>query len=464
MVKTKSKRKRSTKSTTKRHTNSKTTGKVTNSIVYEHRTTTDLGAKKIIKVLLKHPVAVVNVDTGGGKTFMSIRAVGVYDPNSHIVIFTTKKQTDSHNWEDSIDAYNHAVKKSHLTYQVTNYESLWTSKGQHDFLAELKKHKHQNIYIIADEGHRIKNPTSKTFKNLYKLTKLPNFKKTIILTATPLAESLLDAQSYLILAGYYRNKSDFLRQHVVRYDKYFQPIIKDWSGQIHNEWLLNYQSIIKEFKSIQVYVDTDALKPRQFFKELTFSYNKNTQKAYRKIAKDYRNGVYDSIASANAAQRDFIAQHDTQRRKALSSIINNPNRPKGPVLIFYQYNSELQSLKDYLPHAHPSYHIFEINGKHKYDVRQTPPEKSLFLCQYQASGEGLNAAWSHCSIFYAPTYSWKNFKQARGRNVRAYQGGTTYQIRFVVKKTINEHYWYDLIDNKKKFTHNLMKQYLTNDD
>ena len=93
MVKTKSKRKRSTKSTTKRHTNSKATGKVTNSIVYEHRTTTDLGAKKIIKVLLKHPVAVVNVDTGGGKTFMSIRAVGVYDPNSHIVIFTTKKQT-----------------------------------------------------------------------------------------------------------------------------------------------------------------------------------------------------------------------------------------------------------------------------------------------------------------------------------------------------------------------------------
>ena len=437
---------------------------MTNKIKYQHRQTTDLGAKMILKKLQHHPICVVNVDTGGGKTFMAIRAVGVYRPHAHLIVFTTRKQVDAHNWQDSINAYNQAVNKSEITYQVINYEALNFKKGKEEFLKELKKHQNQPIYIIADEGHRIKNPTSKNFKHLQRLTKLPNFAKTIVLTATPISESLLDTQSYLILAGYYRNKTQFFKAHVIRYDKYFQPIIKDWNGKIHNEWLANYQQIIKEFESIQIHINTDQLKPKQVYQQLTFEFDKPTQKAYRQIKKDYMNGVYDSIASANAAQRDFIAKHDTKRRKALSHIINNPKRPAGPILIFYQYNSELKSLQSYLPKAHPDYHIYEINGKNKYDVRQTPPDKSLFLCQYQASGEGLNAPWSHCSVFYTPTYSWEKFKQARGRNTRAYQKGTTFQVRFVVKKTINQHYWYDLIDNKKSFTTNLMQQYLTNDD
>lgn len=395
---------------------------------------------------------------------MSIRAVGVYRPNAHLLVFTTKSQVKSHNWEDSIDAYNQTVAKANLTYTVLNYEALRSKKSQRTLIEKLKLHLKQPLYIIADEAHRIKNPTSKNFKHLQKLTRLPNFKGTICLTATPISESLIDTCSYLILAGYYRNKSQFIREHVVRFDKYFQPITKDRSGQIHNEWLVDYPQIIKEFKSIQVYIDTDELKPPVIKNEQQFHFSKMVQKGYRQIKKDYLNGVYESIMAANAAQRDYIANHATQRLKTLSSIIDNPKRPQGPILIFYQFNSDLDVLQRYLPDHHPDYHIFQINGSHKYDVTQTPPDNSLFLCQYQASGEGLNAPWSHVSVFYSPTYSWERYKQAQGRNTRAYQGGTTYQIRFVVMNTINEHYWYDLIDNKRQFTTKLMSKYLTNDD
>ena len=395
---------------------------------------------------------------------MAIRAIAAWKPNAHILVITTKKQVDSHAWDESIDSYNQNVDNAHVTYDVYNYEALNSKTKRQTLTKSLKSHAKQPLFVVADEAHRIKNSKSNNFKHVVALTRLSNFQATICLTATPITESLLDTQDYLILAGYYKNKTQFMHEHVTRYDNYFQPLTKDRAGVIHNEWLNDYETIIKRFKSIQVHISTKALLPTVKYSELKFSFDKDTQKAYRKIKKDYVNGMYESIAAANADQRKFVAEHDEQRRAALSNIISNPSRPAGPILIFYQYNAERDSLRDYLPNAHPDYHLFEINGANKYDTRIEPPEKSLFLCQYTASGEALNAQWSHVSVFYAPTYSWEKFKQARGRNTRAYQGGTTYHIRFIVLKTINEHYWYDLIDNKKAFTTNLMSRYLTNDD
>lgn len=433
---------------------------ISNRIKYQKQKKTEIGAKKIFITLQKYPIAVVNVGTGGGKTFMSIRAIAAYKPNAHILVITTRKQVDSHDWPDSINSYNREVKKSNLTYNVCTYGELNSKKRQTAIVNDLIEHKDQPFYLIVDEAHRIKNPASKNFKHVQKLSQLPNHLGTICLTATPISESLLDARSYLILAGFYNNKTQFNKEHVTRYDEYFQPITRDRSGHIHNEWLKDYKKIISRLKAIQIYVSTTELLPKTIYKELDFEYDKDTQKAYRQIRKDYLNGVYESVAEANAAQRQFVAEHNEQRCAALSKIINDKKRPTGPILIFYQYNTELDSLLDYLPTAHPDYKLFEINGHNKYDTREIPPEKSLFLCQYVASGEALNAQWSHVSVFYAPTYSWEKFKQSRGRNVRAYQQGTTYHFRFVVLKTINEHYWYDLIDNKKTFTTNLMSEYL----
>lgn len=444
-------------------------------IIYHHEQKTDEGAKKIVTKLMQYPITVVNVGTGGGKTFMAIRALAVYQPDAYVLVITTKKQVDSKDWDKSFDSYN-KVTNSHIQYNVFNYENIHEKDSKKhpikvelntlkmEVLEALAAHQDQPLYIIADEAHKLKNPSSKNFKYIRIISQLPNFKGIICLTATPISESLVDTQAYLILAGYYRNPTDFKHQHVTRLDQYFKPITRDRANVIHNEWLTNYQLIIKRFKSIQVYVNTKRLLPKTIFKTKTFKFDKKTQKQYRQIRKDYLNGVYDSIAAANAAQRDFIAQHDTQRRKYLSDVINSKGRPSGPVLIFYQYNSERDSLREYLPKAHPDYKIFEINGSHKFNSGQRPPDKSLFLCQYIASGEALNANWSHTSVFYAPTYSWEKFKQARGRNVRAHQQGTTYQVRLIVLKTINQHYWYDLIDNKRAFTTDLMEHYLTIDE
>lgn len=432
-------------------------------IQYQDRETTDKGAKKLLKTLISKKIVLVHVDTGGGKTFMSIRAIGVYDKNAHIIVLTTASQVKSQDWEKSIESYNH-VKHTNLTYTVTSYQGLTGTKKQKEFLKSLKQYKQKNMYIIVDEAHRIKNPRTKNWKNVKKINSLPMVKGLILLTATPVTESPLEPAGYLILAGYYKNITDFNKQHVLAYDKYFQPIVKNYKGEIDLTKINNLDLLVKRFKSIRVNVKTDHLKPKTVFKELTFKYSDKIQKQYRQIAKNYKNGVYESIAEANAEQRKFISTHDLERKKVLSKIITSPKRIPGPILIFYKFNSQLESLIPYLQQKHPDYEIHMINGKEKVDLNNKLNKKSLILCQYVASGEALNASFSHCSVFFEPTFSWKEYKQALGRNTRAYQKGTTYHFRFVVEKTINEHYWRDLIDNKKKFTTELQKQYLNNND
>lgn len=432
-------------------------------IQYQDRETTDKGAKKLLQTLISKKIVLVHVDTGGGKTFMSIRAIGVYDKSAHIIVLTTASQVKSHDWESSIDSYNN-VKHTNLTYTVTSYQGLTGAKKQKEFLESLKQYKQKNMYIIVDEAHRIKNPRTKNWKNVKKINSLPMVKGLILLTATPVTESPLEPAGYLILAGYYKNITDFNKQHVLAYDKYFQPIVKNYKGEIDLTKINNLDLLVKRFKSIRVNVKTDHLKPKTVFKELTFKYSDELQKQYRQIAKNYKNGVYESIAEANAEQRKFISTHDLERKKVLSKIITSPNRTPGPILIFYKFNSQLESLIPYLKQNHPDYELYMINGKEKVDLNSKLNKKSLILCQYVASGEALNASFSHCSVFFEPTFSWKEYKQALGRNTRAYQKGTTYHFRFVVEKTINEHYWRDLIDNKKKFTTKLQKQYLNNND
>lgn len=432
-------------------------------IQYQDRKTTDEGAKQLLQKLVKHKIVLVHVDTGGGKTFMAIRAIGVYDKNAHIIVLSTAAQVKSKDWEKSIDSYN-KVKNTNLTYTISSYQGLTGSKKQKEFIESLKKHQSQNMYIIADEAHRIKNPRTKNWKNLKKINSLPMVKGLILLTATPVTESPIEPAGYLILAGYYKNITDFNKQHVIAYDKYFQPIVKNYKGEIDLTKINNLDILVKKLNSIRVNVKTEHLKPKTIFKELTFKYSDELQKQYRQIAKNYKNGVYESIAKANAEQRKFISTHDLQRKKVLSKIITSPKRVPSPILIFYKFNSQLESLIPYLKEEHPDYDLLMINGKEKIDLNKKLNDKSLILCQYVASGEALNASFSHCSVFFEPTFSWKEYKQALGRNTRAYQQGTTYHFRFVVEKTINEHYWRDLVDNKKKFTTTLQKKYLTNND
>lgn len=433
---------------------------------YEPRPLTVYGGKKIDAVLAKHPCCLVYVKAGGGKTFMSIEAAAKAMPNAHLLIFTTKKQKVNRNFEDSIDSYNQ-VMSTHLTYYVSTYDHLQLHDKFVQIQADLAKQKPNSTIMILDEGHKVKNPTSIRSKNMFKLQRMPQVIRSIFLTATPISNSILDAETYLIAAGMYRNKTQFERQHVIMRDQYHQPIVRDWRGNIDPHLIKNYNQVIQQLESISVIIDTQKLLPKTVRITKKFKFDRTTQKEYRKIRKALINGEIENSQQALKQQRDFVATHSLERLQFVKEKILSPKRPNGTVLIFYQYQTELEVLKQYLIDILPKdYLIKEINGHAKAFDTSKPPKNShsVFLIQYQAGGEGMNMAYSSFTIFFAPPVSYEKFEQAMGRNVRAFQKGPVYQIRLQVDKTINQHYWEDLIDKKQKFSKHLQYRMAHEDD
>lgn len=430
-------------------------------ITYEPgRPSTEEGATRIDEVWTHDRFALGYMGTGAGKTFMSIHAVGKIADYVHLIVITNKSQLDANYWQKSIDAYNKATNK-HLAYDVYNYDILVRPKHQKEILKMINSLK-QPACLILDEADTIANPTSKTFRFVRKIHEMPQIYRTVGLTATAIRNSILDACSYLILAGYYANKSQFYGYHVVKYDYFNNPVIKDKDGHQDLNLLNDPQRIISLLQRITVTVDTSKYMPKTYRYDYVFEYDPDTLQEYKQIKQDYKDGVYESPQKAIKAQIDFVAQHAKQQLAMLKQIIDNPNRPQTPILIFYQYDSELETLQEFIESTYADdFTIKYINGHNTKKEFVKPKEtNTIFIIQYQSGGRGNDADWSSLSIFFSPSNGRTAYRQAVGRNIRAFQTGTTFQFRFIVKDTISAHKWFTSVDANQKFTSEFMRKYL----
>lgn len=428
-------------------------------ITYESRPGTEKGATMIDQVWLKQHFALGYMGTGAGKTFMSIHAVGKIADHINLVVVTTKQMVKNQYWKKSIDAYNKAT-NHHLAYTILNYDILTYKKHRQKLINRIKKFQNPGV-LILDEAHKIANPTGKRFNVIKKINTMPQIYRTIALTATALRNNLLDACSYLILAGFYKDKSQFYSIHVKKYDYFNNPVVTNKKGQQDLSLLNHPEWIINGLKIITVTIDTKKYMPKTYRYDYVIQYNPKTQAEYNQIRIDYKNGMYPSPQKAIMAQQEFVAQHSQQQQQIMKQIIENPKRPQTPILIFYQYNAELDVLQNFVDNNFPDYDLICINGHdHKKKLIKPKHNNTIFLIQYASGAEGSNAKWSSLSIFFAPSLGRTAYRQSIGRNIRAYQKGTTFQFRFVVKDTINAHKWYDIIDQNQKFTSEFVKEYL----
>src|SRR5690625_2412710 len=75
-----------------------------------------------------------------------------------------------------------------------------------------------DLFVVFDECHYIKNPTSQRGKAGMHLAKhSTNF---LLLSATPNANGWIDTINYFIMFGFYRNKTQFLKKHAIYEDMY----------------------------------------------------------------------------------------------------------------------------------------------------------------------------------------------------------------------------------------------------
>lgn len=320
---------------------------------------------------------------GGVGSGKSIVAVSYYMNNEapkNIQVITTAKKRDNLDWEKEFASVAVGKDEDSTIAGILRIDS-WNN---------IDKYKNvRNTFFIFDEQRVIGSGTwSKAF---LKITKNNPW---IMLSATP-GDNWLDYIPVFIANGYYKNRTEFKREHVVyapysRYGKVERYVGVNKLVKIRNK-ILVHMPYPKETvrNSISVWVDHDAETLAQVIKT---RWNHFEDRPIRDIGELFyvMRKVVNRDPSRLKSIRDLLKKHDK-------------------LIIFYNYNYELEILRE-LANEVP---IAEWNGHRHQEIPKS--DRWVYIVQYTAGSEGWNCTETDATAFYSLTYSYKMWEQAHGR-------------------------------------------------
>ena len=300
-----------------------------------------------------------------------------------LYIITTARKRDTNEWEDELKVFGMSTNKKKSLYSHLVVVDSWNN---------IKKYTEiENAFFIFDEQRVV--GSGAWVKAFLKITKNNEW---ILLSATP-GDTWMDYVPVFIANGFYRNRSEFIREHVVykRFVKFPQV-----DRYLNTGRLLGYRN--------QILVDMAFERETQSHHlDIWTDYDREK---YRRIMRDRWN-VWTEEPIVNASEycqalRRVVNTSETRREAVLEVFREHPR-----VIIFYNYNYELELLRglDYGAKVK----VAEWNG-HKH--MSIPRSKSwVYLVQYTAGAEGWNCTDTDTMIFFSQNYSYKIMKQAAGR-------------------------------------------------
>ena len=305
------------------------------------------------------------------------------DPPKDLYIITTARKRDTKEWEADMVPF----------LLSTNHEiNLYSNKITIDSWNNITKYKDiTDAFFIFDED-RVTG-SGVWVKSFLKIAKSNEW---IILSATP-GDCWMDYLAVFIANGFYKNKTEFLREHVV-YSRFSNfPKIDRYLNtgrliRLRNRILIDmdfHRDTIPHHEDVYVSYDTTA---------------------YKDICRTRWN-PWDNKPIENASEFCYslrkIVNSDEARQVALLEIIENHPR----AIIFYNFDYELNILKSI--HYGDDFEIAEWNGHKHQEIPKG--DKWIYLVQYNAGNEGWNCIRTDTIIFYSQNYSYKIMIQAAGR-------------------------------------------------
>ena len=345
---------------------------------------------------------------GSGKT---LAALAYYQQNHHdlkLYVITTAKKRDSEDWQT--DA---------LSMGLDIVVDSWNN---------IKKYTDvRDSFFVFDEqrvvGYSI---WSKTF------IKVAKSNKWILLSATP-GDTWMDYIPVFIANGFYKNKTEFINQHV-EFDSFSKyPRIKAY----HNEGIL-----IRNRRALLVPMDMVRTTTRH--RQLIYSeYN---DKLYKKTFEERWN-IFEDKPIENASEllqclRRVVAT-DPDRIWNAKVLMDMTDR----IIVFYNYNYELDILKTIATELGKPH--YQWNGHIHEDIPNQ--EQWIYLVQYSAGAEGWNCIDTNTMMFYSLNYSYRMMEQAEGRIDRINTKYTDLEYYILSSKSKIDRDIHKTVINKKNF-------------
>lgn len=300
-----------------------------------------------------------------------------------LYIITTARKRDTKEWEGELVPFLLTTNPEVAYYKNKVVIDSWNNIGKYKDV--------YGAYFILDEQRLIGSGAwVKAFLNIARKNKW------ILLSATP-GDTWSDYIPVFVANGFYKNKTEFIREHVIysRFTKY--PKI---------DRFINTGRLIRLRNDILVTMD---------FKRQTVAHHEDVYckydiAKYKDVSK-LRWDPYKNEPIINAAGLCYvwrkIVNTDDSRQVALLELFEK--HPK--MIIFYNFNYELDILKEVFGNV--ACEVAEWNGH----AHQPIPEGRswVYLVQYTAGAEGWNCITTDTIVFYSQNYSYKVMQQAAGR-------------------------------------------------
>lgn len=323
---------------------------------------------------------------GGDSKYLSGGKYIKMKNSKDLYIITTARKRDTCEWEAELAQY---------LLSPSDDVNLYSNKVVIDSWNNIRKYSDiQGAFFIFDEQRVV--GSGAWVKSFLKIAKVNDW---ILLSATP-GDTWADYIPVFIANGFYKNRTQFIREHVIysRFTKY--PKIDRY---------INTGRLIRLRNRILVDMKFD----RPTISHHEDVYVRYDVAAYKDITKTRWNPWTD-LPITNASELCYslrrIVNSDESRQVALLDIVADHPR----VIIFYNFDYELDILKSmcYINDG-DCLDIAEWNG-HKH---QPTPEtdKWIYLVQYTAGCEGWNCIKTDTIVFYSQNYSYKVMEQASGR-------------------------------------------------
>jgi hypothetical protein len=337
----------------------------------------------------------------GGK--IKVNGAGEYVPmkkQKDLYIITTARKRDTLEWERELGPFLLSTNQKISINRVKVIVDSWNNIGKYTTV--------KNSFFIFDEQRVI--GSGKWVKSFLKITKT---NKWIILSATP-GDTWSDYIPVFIANGFYKNRTEFVRRHVV-------------------------YSRFTKFPKVDHYVDCGYLVrlrnkiviPMRYIKATT-AHNKKViapfdKNLFNRVIKERWN-VFENKPIKNVSELCYtmrkVVNSDLNRLMFIKQLLKKHSK----IIVFYNFNYELNLLKTLNGTK------AEWNG-HKHEPIPTS-DSWLYLVQYTAGAEGWNCTETNCIVFYSQNYSYKIMVQAAGRIDR-------------LNTSFSDLYYYHIISNSK---------------
>lgn len=353
--------------------------------------------------------SILNGGVGSGKTLTSLVFYKQNFLHKKLYVITTAKKRDTGDWEEDAEKVGVHIETIDSWNNIKNY--IWL----------------EDSFIIFDEQRVVGYSTwGKSFIHIARRNKW------ILLTATP-GDTWMDYMTVFIANGFYKNKTDFVNQHV-EFDTWVKyPKVKAY----HNvgKLMRNRSQVL-----IPMHFKRATTRHRQLI------YSKHNKSLYSNLLIDRWN-VFEEKPIGNASEllqclRRLVATDEDRifNAKVLMDIHDR-------LIIFYNFNYERDILIQIANELGKEY--WEWNGHSHEEVPNT--DKWLYIVQYTAGAEGWNCITTNVIMFYSFNYSFKITEQAEGRIDRLNTGYIDLEYYFLTSDSSIEQDIYKAIKTKQKF-------------